>query len=278
MHETGNGAATERKADAQGGRFQSAAMPSARPDVSGRHESTHQSPFIRSKRVIVDSVAAFDFLSIVGASAAAKWAYVGSYLDSEQDIGMYLALGVVGGVVAIMSFRSQKLYSPDLLTNFRGQMSRILFGLAVTALVLLGIGYMLKVSAQFSRGWMLSWFGISVVFLSLGHLAVARALRRWTAMGYFARNVAIYGSSEIAEKIIARSSLQGEGIRIFGVFDDLLAGATPRVVVAGGRRVARRFVPGYNTAAAIRLSAEGPRRALARRQLARLIEPRRVVS
>jgi hypothetical protein len=51
-----------------------------------------------------------------------------------------------------------------------------------------------------------------------------------------------------------------------------------RVVVAGGRRVARRFVPGYNTAAAIRLSAESPRRALARRQLARLTEPRRVVS
>ena len=51
-----------------------------------------------------------------------------------------------------------------------------------------------------------------------------------------------------------------------------------RVVVAGGRRVARRFVLGYNTAAAIRLSADGPRRALARRQLGRLIEPRRIVS
>ncbi len=51
-----------------------------------------------------------------------------------------------------------------------------------------------------------------------------------------------------------------------------------RVVIAGGRRVARRFVLGYDTAAAIRLSVTSPRRTLARRQLGRLIELRRVVS
>ena len=51
-----------------------------------------------------------------------------------------------------------------------------------------------------------------------------------------------------------------------------------RVMIAGGRKVARRFVPGYNSSSAIRLSLTSPRRALARRQLARLIDPRRVVS
>jgi hypothetical protein len=51
-----------------------------------------------------------------------------------------------------------------------------------------------------------------------------------------------------------------------------------RVVIAGGRRVARRFVLGYGTAAAIRLSADGARRALSRRQLGRLIDSRRIVS
>ena len=51
-----------------------------------------------------------------------------------------------------------------------------------------------------------------------------------------------------------------------------------RVVVAGRRKVARRFVPGYATGAAIRLTPMSPRRALARRQLARLIDPRRADS
>jgi hypothetical protein len=59
---------------------------------------------------------------------------------------------------------------------------------------------------------------------------------------------------------------------------ELIKQIETRVAVAAHRRVARCFVPGYNTAAAIRLTPSNPRRALARRQLARLIEPRRVVS
>lgn len=59
---------------------------------------------------------------------------------------------------------------------------------------------------------------------------------------------------------------------------ELIRQIETHVVLAAHRRVARRFVPGYNTAAAIKLRPASPRRALARRQLARLIEPRRVVS
>jgi hypothetical protein len=47
-----------------------------------------------------------------------------------------------------------------------------------------------------------------------------------------------------------------------------------RVALAAGRRVARQFVPQYHSFAAIRLSPAGPRRALARRQLARLVKLR----
>jgi hypothetical protein len=50
-----------------------------------------------------------------------------------------------------------------------------------------------------------------------------------------------------------------------------------QAITAANRRVARRFVPGYATAAAIRL-ADDARRTLERRQLTRLIGPRRAVS
>ena len=51
-----------------------------------------------------------------------------------------------------------------------------------------------------------------------------------------------------------------------------------RVAIAGRRKVARRFVPGYSSSTAIRVSPVSPRRAFARRQLARLIDPRRADS
>ena len=46
----------------------------------------------------------------------------------------------------------------------------------------------------------------------------------------------------------------------------------------GYQRVARRFLPKCPAANLIRLDAHDPRRALNRRRLARLIDPRRVVS
>jgi hypothetical protein len=46
----------------------------------------------------------------------------------------------------------------------------------------------------------------------------------------------------------------------------------------GYQRVARRFLPKTPAASLIRLDAIDARRALARRRLARMIDPRRVVS
>ena len=46
----------------------------------------------------------------------------------------------------------------------------------------------------------------------------------------------------------------------------------------GYQRVARRFLPACPAANLIRLDAHNPRRALSRRRLARLIDPRRTVS
>jgi hypothetical protein len=51
-----------------------------------------------------------------------------------------------------------------------------------------------------------------------------------------------------------------------------------RGTVGGNERVARRFLPKCPAAMHIRLDGGSPRRALSRRRLARLIDPRRVVS
>jgi hypothetical protein len=51
-----------------------------------------------------------------------------------------------------------------------------------------------------------------------------------------------------------------------------------QAVIAANRRVARRFVPAYASAMAIRLVTPAPRRALARHAFARFKAPRRNLS
>jgi hypothetical protein len=59
----------------------------------------------------------------------------------------------------------------------------------------------------------------------------------------------------------------------YGFPIELLKRLGAQAVIAANRRVARRFVPAYASAMAIRVTPTAPRRALAR-----MIEPRRLLS
>ncbi len=116
----------------------------------------------------------------------------------------------------------------------RGLVRRILIGLATAAVVLLSAAYVFKISASFSRGWFISWFTLSATLLLCEHFMVTRLLHSWMRAGFFARNIVIYGSGEIAERLIERLTFKKGGPRLIGVFDDLPPDASPSVVVAGG--------------------------------------------
>ena len=195
---------------------------------------TAAGPFIRSKRVIADSVAASDFLAVAAASLIAKWAYVDQFLGSEQGIDSYLAAGLIGALIAFMSFRNQNLYTFDTLASMRGTVRRVAVGLAAAAASLIFAAYVFKISAHFSRGWFIGWFALSGALLISGHFMVSRLLRRWMRAGFFSRNIAIYGSGEIAERLIEQLSFKSDGPRLIGVFDDQPSGASSRIAVAGG--------------------------------------------
>ncbi|MDR3499417.1 MAG: undecaprenyl-phosphate glucose phosphotransferase [Parvibaculum sp.] len=184
--------------------------------------------------MISDTVAVIDFCIVALMSIVAEWAYLAAYLDANYSYEPYIVAGALGGLVIVSALRNQGAYSFERLVTFRGQSRRILLALAMAVLVLLSVGYMLKQSAFYSRGWMITWFALAFASLFVNHYLASRILRRWSSFGLFARNIAIYGSGEVAAKLIEHLSLNAELTRIHGVFDDLLRGMTPRVVVAGG--------------------------------------------
>lgn len=187
-----------------------------------------------SKRVIADSIMLIDFVAICLCALAAQWIYLINYLGTSLTVGTYLTVGVVGAFFAVTSIRNRGIYRVEKLGSLRGQVSPLLFGLGLSFVILLGAAYMLKVSADFSRGWLAIWFLFSTIALFSVHACVARVLRRWKSFGLFSRRIAIYGSGELARKLIEHLGTCTDEVRICGVFDDLPIGSTPTVVVAGG--------------------------------------------
>lgn len=187
-----------------------------------------------SKHVISDIMTCVDGALIFGAALVAKWIYLGEVLEITAKSTPDAVIGVVGAVLAVMMLKYQGLYNFDILSSVRGQARRVLFGLLFTALLLVGIGYLLKVSEDYSRGWFVAWFVLSATSVFMFHVLSSRVLRWLVVLGVFARNVVIYGSGDIAESIIRRIGTSSMNLRVVGVFDDLTAGQNPRVPVRGG--------------------------------------------
>lgn len=193
-----------------------------------------QRPGVRSERVIGDIVAAIDFVLIAGAAAVAKWAYIGMYLGSRQHVEAYFGLGLIAGFIAVAAFRSQALYSIELLRRFSGTARRVLFGVGIATVAILSVGYLLKVLEELSRGWTVTWLAGAALLVVANHYLVSQLIQSRMASGWFRRNVAIYGSGEVAGKMIEHLNRTSRNYRILGVFDDLPDGVTPHVALSGG--------------------------------------------
>lgn len=224
----------------QRNRAKTSDLPEAQSDdpvcetAVGRAEARPR-PFAQpSKRVIADSVMFIDFVTMTLLAVVAQWIYITLYLGSDQDGLRYLTVGAAGALVAVATIRNQGVYVIETLETLRGQNTRIAFGLVISLLVLLAVAYLLKVSSEFSRGWMMIWFGLTIPALFSIHALAAGFIRRWKSFGLFVRNVAIYGSGEIALNLIEHLGAQRDVRRIVGVFDDFNPGVTPKVVISGG--------------------------------------------
>lgn len=202
-------------------------------DSDTTFEDEKEQPLI-SKQVISDIMTCVDGALIFVAALVARWIYLGQVLDVTAKSTPYAVIGMVGAVLAVMMLKYQGLYNFNALSSGRGQTGRVLIGLLFAALLLVGVGYLLKISEQYSRGWFVVWFTLSAMSVLIFHFLGSRFLRWLAALGLFARNVVVYGSGDIAESIIRRIGTSSMNLRVVGVFDDLAAGQSPRVPVRGG--------------------------------------------
>ena len=187
-----------------------------------------------SVKVVADIVAAVDLILIVLMAIAAKLIYVSGYLLKEHDFVPYLTAGLAAGFVFYVYSRWRGVYAFENLSQFNGQMRHIASGLGVTAFALLGAAYMFKISADYSRGWMIVWFALNMLALTASRYLLTRILSRWISVGVFARRIVVYGSGEITHRLLERLGSNFLRIRICGVFDDLAGASLPKVMLAGG--------------------------------------------
>jgi Undecaprenyl-phosphate glucose phosphotransferase len=122
------------------------------------------------------------------------------------------------------------LYDFDTVARWPRGMMTLIAAMAVVEAALIGLGFALKVSEQFSRLWLFGTFLAATVVIIAGRGVLLLVFRYWAKAGALRRNVAIVGAGEQAAAFIeGLAAERAPWQRIVGVFDDRRSRIPPEI-------------------------------------------------
>jgi Undecaprenyl-phosphate glucose phosphotransferase len=188
------------------------AVKSATPGI-------HASDAALSTRLVASVCAFMDAIQIIGSGLLIFLFYVAP--DDPGKSSIYLVTIGLVALLSLQAFQLGGLYRFTSITAPINHVFRLGITVAVILMVMLVVGFALKISDQFSRIWLFSWF-LSMLILLIGErFALAAMVRRFAETGRMGRNILIYGAGDHAEQLIKHlDDLNEPWNNIVGVFDD----------------------------------------------------------
>ncbi|NYZ16626.1 undecaprenyl-phosphate glucose phosphotransferase [Azospirillum sp. RWY-5-1] len=184
---------------------------------------------------LLGGLVAFGEFTILVATALTAYAiYLEGILDAPQ-LHRYAAVAVIGSALIVAANSWAGLYQPRAMLSLKAQLPRLLGSVSTAALIIVGFGFLLQISSQYSRGWAALWFMASIGSVVAYRVLLTGWLRQQAAAGRFRRHVVVVGTGEEAGRFLARVGGQGAGdLSVSGVFAQ---GAGPLSGVVGGHPV-----------------------------------------
>lgn len=188
---------------------------------------------VASPTLLSDGLMLLDGFWIIFSALATK-IVLSLYLARSAPLDTrHLAVALVMAFMTIIIFRARRLYELDEIMEPTGRIRQVLQGFITAVTLTLALGFLLKVSDNFSRIWFITWTascGLGLLFL---HSLAAGALNRIDSSGMLSRQIVIYGVGTRTGELLKRLSLAPSKYTVLGVFDDLPPEDIP-CALAGG--------------------------------------------
>ena len=192
------------------------AVPLRRTSVLGR-----LARLFRWKRsAIEDAYLLFETALLLAAGLVVLELYVGGALAVPSYRQAYAAPIALGLVAIILSLRAKGLYRFPRLVRFSANVGDVLVSLLRAFAALVVIGFVLKVTDNYSRLWVVGWLFLSIPVVLLSRAFVAALLAELLAQGHVLRRAAVYGPRKHAGTLAARLAGSSTGVGVAGVFGE----------------------------------------------------------
>lgn len=168
----------------------------------------------------------FTLLLLVGLQIYAGHVGLGTHLFWQYPL---IIVDVALVAVTLMEFSD--CYQMHALRNPLSQAGRILLIWTGTFALLTVAMFFLKISADYSRFWLGTWYASGLGLILILRIVASRLIRRWSRNGRIERRAVIVGGGKNAETLIRAIEQQPDNdIRICGIFDDRDDKRSPPIV------------------------------------------------
>jgi FlaA1/EpsC-like NDP-sugar epimerase len=168
---------------------------------------------------VTGAVRTIEFLLVAGLGFAI---YLG-YVEREgQDAHLfYFGAVALAAAANTLILQGLDLYRLPAFSAFVSSFARIFFTWTIVVAGMMALAFFVKVGADFSRVWIVSWYASALVALFGERMTLSLLTRQWIQEGRINRRAVLVGGGSEAEELIKALEASHEtDIRIVGIFDD----------------------------------------------------------
>jgi Undecaprenyl-phosphate glucose phosphotransferase len=171
-----------------------------------------------SESIVCGLVGLADALAIIVISLAIYLSYVGWTADAYDR---YLAGTFVQVILTISLLRNGGLYEFSAIVSWPSRIRQIIALIGLVGLMMIGVGYALKISHDFSRAWFFGTMGAGATAIILQRGVARLMIQRMGHNSVLTRSIAIVGAGGQAHHLIGNLlRQQAPWKRVVGIFDD----------------------------------------------------------
>ncbi len=154
---------------------------------------------------------ALECAAVVLSAVVAKATYLDLFVGTVTPTETFVAIALAMAATVYVFFLNLGLYDVERIADQQLGLGKIIGGIVVSLLTVLGVLYSLKEISDLSRGWVFVWLAVTIVSVVLIRIFFARWVRRATTKGQLIRRIAIIGDVDFALSV-ASGVRQSEGL------------------------------------------------------------------
>lgn len=189
---------------------------------SARHQT-----FLSKFENHITACAIAEGVAVIVAAAVAKLLYIDLFLGQSQELWPYLLPAPLLAFTLYLLLKQSGLYEPRAMLEPVVGYGTLWGALAVSALIVLGMLYILKIAEDYSRGWFLTWFALSAAGLIAVRVKARQYVRHMVSTGRLHKRVAIFGTQEFIAAMKAEIESVEPAIEVAGQYLAKPAPVTP---------------------------------------------------